>query len=52
MTKYDMRKYFKTNSQSSLLISQKDITNQQETAENFINFFTSIFTFIFEKRII
>ena len=47
-----LESFLRTNSQSSLLISQKAVTNQQEIAENFNNFFTSVFTFIFEKPII
>ena len=36
------KKAAKTNSSSSLLINQKSITNQQDMAEHFNNFFTSI----------
>ena len=39
---YLFKKAGKTNNPSSLLINQKSVTNQQDMAEHFNNFFTSI----------
>ena len=39
---YLFKKAGKTKNPSSLLINQKSVTNQQDTTEDFNNFFTSI----------